>query len=186
MKVKLNDIAEIQFGLYAQPSKDGTIPYLQAKHFTIDGQYSLSSDTFLDEDEKVSANFLKEGDVLFAGKGFRFFAAEYKSEFGKAVASSIFFIIKPNLNRVIPAYLALVLNMPKSILHFQQSGAGSSIPSIRKNELADFEINLIPLQQQKKVVELQELYLKDLQITENLIKQKQSIFQTAISTIIYK
>jgi len=184
MQVKLKDIANIQFGHYAQPSKDGTIPYLQAKHFATDGQYSHNNDTFLEQDEKVIANLLQEGDVLFAGKGFRFFATEYKKEFGKAVASSIFFVIKPSVKKIIPAYLASVLNMPKNLLHFQQSGAGSSIPSIRKNELADFVINLIPFEQQQKVVALQELYLKDLLLTENLTKQKYILYQTAIAKII--
>ena len=33
MQVKLKDISNIQFGHYAQPSKDGTIPYLFKKHF---------------------------------------------------------------------------------------------------------------------------------------------------------
>ena len=77
-----------------------------------------------------------------------------------------------------------VLNLPKNLLHFQQSGAGSTIPSIRKNELADFTFNLIPLEQQQKVVALQELYFKDIQITETLIKEKQKLFQTTISKII--
>ena len=69
-------------------------------------------------------------------------------------------------------------------MHFQQSGAGSSIPSIRKNELADFTFNLLPLEQQQRVVTLQELYFKDIQITETLIKEKQKLFQTTISKII--
>ena len=54
----------------------------------------------------------------------------------------------------------------------------------RKNELADFTFNLIPLEQQQKVVALQELYFKDIQITETLIKEKQKLFQTTISKII--
>ena len=184
MQVRLKDIASIQFGHYAQPSKNGTIPYLQAKHFNTDGQYFASNDTFLEEDEKIAANFLQDGDVLFVGKGFRFFASEYKKEFGNAVASSIFFVIKPNTSKVIPAYLVTVLNLPKNLLHFQQSGAGSSIPSIRKNELADFVINLIPLQQQLKIVALQELYLKDLLLTEKLIKQKQILYISTLNKLI--
>lgn len=184
MQVKLKDIANIQFGHYAQPSKNGTIPYLQAKHFNASGQFTYNIDTLLDEDDKTADNLLQDGDILFVSKGFRFFAAEYKKEFGKAVASSIFFVIKADKHKVIPAYLVSILNLPKNLLHFQQSGAGSSIPSIRKNELADFVINLIPLHQQQKIVALQELYLKDLQLTENLIKQKQLLFQSTLSKIL--
>lgn len=184
MEVKLKDITQIQFGYYAQPSKNGNIKYLQAKHFKDLGQLVSDNDTFLEDDEKTNANLLEDGDILFAAKGFRFFAALYKAEFGKAVASSIFFIIKPNTQKIIPGYLVSVLNLPKNLLHFQQSGAGSSIPSMRKNELLDFTFNLIPIAQQHKIVSLQELYIKDLELTESLIKKKQLLFQTALNKLI--
>ncbi|MNF62814.1 hypothetical protein D3C84_445000 [compost metagenome] len=89
-----------------------------------------------------------------------------------------------NKNKILPAYLVSILNLPKNLLHFQQSGAGSSIPSIRKNELADFAFNLIPLEEQQKVVALQELYLKDIELTNYIIKEKQKLFQSTISTLI--
>ena len=184
MEVKLKEIANIQFGYYGQPSKKGTIPYLQAKHFNEFGQYISENDAFLEEDPKSMANLLQNEDILFAAKGFRFFATLYKEELGNEIASSIFFILRTDKTRIIPAYLVSVLNLPKNLLHFQQSGAGSTIPSIRKNELADFTFNLIPLEQQQKVVVLQDLYFKDIQITETLIKQKQKLFQTTISKII--
>ncbi|MNP98406.1 Type I restriction modification DNA specificity domain protein [compost metagenome] len=184
MEVKLKEIANIQFGYYGQPNKNGAIPYLQAKHFNEFGQYMGENDTFLEEDPKSIANLLQNEDILFAAKGFRFFATLYKEELGKAVASSIFFIIRVNKNKILPAYLVSILNLPKNLLHFQQSGAGSSIPSIRKNELADFAFNLIPLEEQQKVVALQELYLKDIELTNYIIKEKQKLFQSTISTLI--
>lgn len=184
MKIKLKDIAQIQFGYYAQPCKTGTIAYLQAKHFNEFGQLDVNYDSFLEEDEKSTSNLLKDGDILFVGKGFRFYATLFKEEFGKAVASSIFFVIRPDTQKIIPAYLVSVLNLPKNLLHFQASGAGSSILSIRKSELTDFVFDLIPIEQQQKVVALQELYLKDIELTNSLIKQKQILFQTAISKII--
>jgi restriction endonuclease S subunit len=184
MQVKLKEIASIQFGYYAQPIKSGTIPYLQAKHFNEFGQYIAENDTFLEEDPKAMVNLLQNEDILFVAKGFRFFATLYKEEFGNAIASSVFFILRTDKTKIIPAYLVSVLNLPKSLLHFQQSGAGSTIPSIRKNELADFAINLISLEEQQKVVALQELYLKDIELTNNIIKEKQKLFQTTIAKII--
>lgn len=184
MQIKLKEIAHIQFGNYAQPSKYGTISYLQAKHFNDFGQYIGENDTFIEEDEKSAENLLEDGDILFAAKGFRFFATLYHNQLGKAVASSIFFIIKPNIELVEPGYLVSILNLPKTILHFHQSGAGSSIPSIRKGELEDFTINLIPREQQRKIVAIQDLYLKDIELTNELIKQKNILHQTVISKII--
>lgn len=184
MQIKLKDVASIQFGFYGQPSKNGTIPYLQAKHFNDFGQSTGINDTFLEEDAKTQANLLQDGDILFAAKGFRFFAKLYNENEGKAIASSIFFILRPDIKQVVPGYLVSLLNLPKNILHFQQSGAGSTIPSIRKSELADFTFNLIPMDQQRQVVKLQDLYLRDIGLSENVIKEKQKLFQTTISTLI--
>ena len=181
MKVQLKDIADIQFGYYAQSTGEGTIPYWQAKQFNEFGQLINEPDTFLENDAKIKDNLLEDGDILFVSKGFRFFATEYKKEFGKAVASSIFFIIKPDRTKLLPSYLVTVLNLPRNIAHFQQSGAGSSIPSIRKGELADFTFNLISLDEQHKIASLRELYLKDIELTQNLIKQKQTLFNAVLS-----
>jgi restriction endonuclease S subunit len=184
MRIKLREIVNIQFGYYGKPSKEGFVPYLQAKHFNEFGQYVEGDDVFLEEDDKVRNQLLRDGDILFVAKGFRFFAAIYKEEFGKAIASSIFFILRVDETKVVPGYLASVLNLPKNLLHFQQSASGSSIPSIRKSELEDFTFNLIPIDEQKKVVALQNLHFKDIQITESLIKEKHKLFQTTISKII--
>lgn len=184
MQIKLKEIAHIQFGNYAQPSKYGTISYLQAKHFNDFGKYIGENDTFIEEDRKSAENLLEDGDILFAAKGFRFFATLYHNQLGKAVASSIFFVIKPNIQIIDPGYLVTVLNLPKNLLHFQQSGAGSSIPSIRKSELMDFTLTLIPMEQQRKIAALQDLYLKDIELTNELIKQKNMLHQTLISKII--
>lgn len=184
MYIKLKEIVNIQFGYYGKPSNEGTIPYFQAKHFNEFGQLTEEGDVFLEEDDKVKSQLLRNGDVLFVAKGFRFFAAIYKEKFGKAIASSIFFILRVDETKVIPEYLVSVLNLPKNLLHFQQSASGSSIPSIRKSELEDFTFNLIPIDEQKKVVALQNLHFEDIQITESLIKEKQKLFQTTISKII--
>jgi restriction endonuclease S subunit len=183
-KVRIQDISIIQFGHYAQASLKGTIPYLQARNFNEFGNYIGFTDTFLESNAKNNENLLEDGDVLFVSKGFRFFASAYKKEMGPAIASSIFFILKPQKEKIIPEYLVAVLNSPKSILHFQQTGAGSSIPSIRKNELADFTITLLPIEKQLQIVKLQELYINDRILSENLIKQKHILYQTILSKII--
>lgn len=184
MLVKLKDIAQIQFGYYAQPNNKGIIPYLQAKQFNELGQLVAEFDTFLKEDDKTNPNLLEEGDVLFVSKGFRVFAAEYQKQWGKVIPSSIFFIIKPDVKKVLPNFLVTILNLPKSLSYFQQTGAGSSIPSIRKGDLADFTFNLISLEQQHQVVALKELHIKDIELTQKLIKQKQTLFQAVLAKTI--
>lgn len=184
MQIKLKNIANIHFGYYGQTSKKGTIPYLQAKHFNEFGQYINENDYFLEEDAKVTANLLQNDDILFVAKGFRFFATQYKQEFGNAVASSIFFIIRVDATKIIPAYLVSVLNLPKNLLYFQQSASGSSIPSIRKKELLDFSFNLIPIDKQMEIINLQNLFLKDIEISRKIIENKIRLHNQTLNKLI--
>ncbi len=90
MKTALKHITNIQTGVFAKPLKEGEIVYLQAKHFDENGQLI----SFLHPDllaESISGHhLLQAGDVLFAAKGTKNFAALYESKNLPAVASTFF------------------------------------------------------------------------------------------------
>lgn len=184
MTTKVKDIASVQFGYYAQPVDYGTIPYLQAKHFGENGQYLNQIDSFIEDSPKVRENLLQSGDILFTSKGFRVFATMVDTTLHNTIASSLFYIIKVDTTKILPQYLVSVLNTQKNIQYFKQLGAGSSIPSIRKNEVLDFSFNLIPMAQQQKIVELNQLFLKDIAISQNLMQQKHIFYNDTITKLI--
>ncbi|MFM2386366.1 MAG: hypothetical protein RL660_1123 [Bacteroidota bacterium] len=184
MTTKIKKIATVQFGYYAQPADNGTIPYLQAKHFGENGQNLNQIDCFIEDSPKVRENLLQGGDILFTSKGFRVFATMVDNTIGNAIASSLFYIIKVDITKVLPQYLVSVLNTQKNIQYFKQLGAGSSIPSIRKNEVLDFSFNLVPMEEQHKIVALNQLFLKDIEISQNLIQQKHILHNDTISKLI--
>ena len=177
MDTPLRNIAQLQFGLYAKPEKDGQIAYLQAKQFDDWGRMITEPDTFINIREKN--HLLQDGDVLFVGKGFRHFAWVYHSGIGPAVASSIFFVIKPNKTKI-----AAIFNLPENQVFFQQLAAGSSIPSIRKNELGEFKIPLLPLQNQDTVITLNNFHNQEIDLTQSIIQHKNELYQTVIKKIL--
>jgi hypothetical protein len=66
------------------------------------------------------------------------------------VASSSFFVLRPNTNKVDPEYLTAILNATQTKAVFQQIGGGTNIFSIRKSELGALQLPLPSMQQQKK------------------------------------
>lgn len=184
MQVKVKDIAKIQFGHYSALGKNEEIPYLQAKHFDDLGQFTYNCDTFLDENQVSSENILQRGDVLFVAKGFRFFAAAYNQDWGRTVPSSVFFVLKVDQTKVIPDYLAAVLNLPQTLTFFQQAASSSTIPSIRKKEVEDFVFNIPSLREQQKIATLKQLHLNEIKLTQQLINQKQNLIQAALQQLI--
>jgi restriction endonuclease S subunit len=184
MKVKLGDIAQLQFGLYTKPSDEGSAVYLQAKHFDDGGNQTEQIDTFVQIDQKNASHLLQDGDILLVGKGMRNFAWTYDESYGPAIASSIFFVIKVDQSRVIPEFLTTIFNMPQTQAYFQVLGAGSSIPSIRKSELEALKITLPSLEIQQKIVSLKRLHQKEIEIYDTLISEKKGVFKGIINNLI--
>lgn len=184
MEVKLSDIAQLQFGLYTKPSDEGNAVYLQAKHFDDWGNQTEKVEAFVQVDQKNETHLLEEGDIILVGKGMRNFAWTYDKTYGPAIASSIFFVIKPDRSRVIPEFLTTIFNMPQTQAYFQTLGAGSSIPSIRKSELEAFTVKLPSLELQQKAIAIKKLHYKDMEISNKIISEKQKVYQAVIKNLI--
>jgi restriction endonuclease S subunit len=154
------------------------------RHFTEDGRQIVPADEFIDVNKKTEGHLLKEGDVLFVGKGNRLFSWCYHQTDQPAVASSIFFVLRPDTRAVYPEYLSAILNAPQSKATFQQLGGGTNIFSIRKSELGAFQIPLPPMQQQKRIAALALLHQQEIALAQKLIAQKQTLYTALISKLI--
>jgi restriction endonuclease S subunit len=184
MTKTLGEIANIKFGFYAKPIDGKGIPYIQARHFNVNGNMIVAPDTFIKSEYKVTEQMLRDGDVLFAGKGYKNFAWCYRKSFGDAVASTLFFVLTPNTQVVLPEYLTALLNYPKNQLYFQQLASGSSIPSIRKNELTDFKVPIVPLDMQARIVEIYKLHRKDISLTLELLERKSDLYESVFNALV--
>lgn len=186
MKLMTNiaSVCDIRFGFYAQPDPVGSAAYLQVRQFSDDGRLTAEADEFINIDQKAEPHLLREGDVLFVGKGNRLFSWCYHQTDQLAVASSIFFVLRPDLNVIHPDYLAAILNAPPNKAIFQQIGGGTNIFSIRKSELGAFEIPLPPMQQQKRIAALAALHQQEIELSQKLITQKQNLYKAIISKLI--
>ena len=184
MNKSIQDISDIRFGLYIQPENSGEVAYLQVRQFNDEGRLLSKANEFINITNKTETHLLKDGDVLFVGKGNRLFSWCYRDIEGPAIASSIFFVLRPNLKVVYPEYLAAFLNAPQAKAAFQQLGSGTNIFSIRKSELGAFQIPILPMQQQKKIAALAELHQQEIALAQQLILQKQHLYTAIISKLI--
>ncbi len=182
-KLPLSKLCDIRFGFYSQPDTGGTVAYLQARQFSDDGWQIAAADEYIHLDEKVEAHILKDDDVLFVGKGNRLFAWCYRQIGQPVVASSIFFVLRPDTKMVYPQYLVAILNTPLSKAAFSQIGGGTNIFSIRKSELGAFEVPLPSMKQQKSIAALAQLYQQEIELAEQLITQKRKLYTAIISKL---
>jgi len=181
---KLGQIADIQFGLHQSSQIKGEVKYLLVRHFDENLRPTLFEESHLNMDARVQKALLAPGDLLFAGKGYRQFAWTYEEAFGPTVASSVFYIIRPDPTILLPQYLTILLNTEKMRHTFRLIGLGVATPSIPKAELKEIKIPILPLAEQQRIVELAELHHQQIILTKRILQKKKDIFKSLIQKTI--
>ena len=140
--------------------------------------------SFIELDGKNDKFLLQPNDVILAGKGHRTFAWAYNADFGRAIPSSLFFIIRAKASKVLGAYLAQYLNSEKIQYSLKLIGAGATITSIPKKELEEIDVVIPSMDEQKKIVEFIELLDEDLRLTQDLLKKRAALKKGFINKLI--
>ncbi len=184
LKIKIQDIATLQTGLFAKPLANGEVVYLQSKHFDDQGNLLaiLHPDLLLEDISEK--HMLCAGDVLFAAKGTKNFATVFENHNEPSVASTSFFVIRPTDKKLLPQYLSWVLNSPTTQILLKGQAIGTSIPSISKQVLENLEIAIPSIDKQKAILQITKLRNKEksLKLKIETLREKQ-IQQQIINAI---
>jgi hypothetical protein len=184
LKTLIKDITNIQTGLFAKPSGLGELVYLQSKHFDEYGQLHAVLHADLAPNGISEKHLLKDGDVLFAAKGTKNFAAVFENHNEPSVASTSFFVIRLVDKKLLPQYLAWVLNSHTTQTLLKGQAIGTSIPSISKQVLENLEIAVPSIEKQKAILQITKLRNKEKALKQEIetLREKQ-IQQQIINAI---
>lgn len=187
MKTNLGDISSVQTGVFAKPIATGEIVYLQAKHFDEFGLLKSSPQPDLKAETINKKHLLKVGDVLFASKGTKNFAALFEISNQPSVASTSFFVIRVKegfINKLLPEFLVWLLNNQSCQKNLKGKAIGTSIVSISKSVLEDLEISIPGIQTQKAILKISQLHNKEKSLRQQIetLREKQ-IQQQIINAI---
>lgn len=119
-------------------------------------------------------DYLKLGDIIFIGRGYRLFAVLVDKELKHTVAGPHFFIIriKPNRRDVRADYLTWYINHKRAQKYFSQYVAGTALPHINRNTLENLPVVLPPLAVQDQMMKVHYCRLKEKALLEALIQKK--------------
>jgi len=183
-KETIRNLAEIQLGYQLRKKPEaaeaGEILLIQLRDINKDRTaLEFSADTVRFNPERgIEKQLLTEGDVLFMAKGSKPFACTVRNLPGPAVANGMFFILRPDTQRVAPEYLAWALNREESIRALMiASGTGVAMPVIRRSVLEEFSIALPPLKIQQRIGELNRLAEEEQDLLEEIAEQKEKLIR---------
>ncbi len=181
--MQLSEIADILPGTTIPGRIDNLPPgpyhILMPRHASEDGQPIKYSDIPLDERSQVMLDRVPSpqrhlccGDLLFMSRGIknRSCVIEELPEDGPAVAPIVFHVIRPKQDRIIPGYLAWVLNQSRTQNTIAREIRTSSVstPMVPRK---DFEKLLLPVpsrERQQQLTELSLLMLRELRLQHRL------------------
>lgn len=180
MKTSINNIAQLQTGLYKKPGMNGNALYLQVNYFNEYGEINrqLKPDVLIDE--KLVKHLLRDGDILFMAKGSRNTAAIYRKLSGDAVASSSFIVVRLNANfqnQILPEYLAWFINHPRTQGSLKALAKGSDIPSIALSGFAELEISVPDIETQKTILTIHQLRTEEKKLINKIDLLKDQYIQ---------
>src|SRR5690606_34006255 len=69
----------------------------------------------------------------------------------RALASSVFYILRPTRDRVTPSYLEWWLNLPEVQSQINAVSRGTGIAYLQRQSLAEISVDLPPMDVQKKI-----------------------------------
>lgn len=187
MKTKLQNIAIIQSGIYVKPDSFGDIVYLQGKDFNENGQLNFSLIPDLQLTNQTERHLLQDGDVLFAAKGNKNFAAVYEDKNGLCIASSIFMVIriKPEMkHKLTSEFLAWFINHPTNQQWLKNNAIGSAMLSISKSTLLEMDITIPDVKSQITLIKLDSLRKQEHQIQKQLSDLKEHCMQQRLLTLL--
>ncbi len=182
MKNKVKNIAVVQTWVFLRTWKKGSVTYLQAKHFNDYGDLREALIPDLKIEEMSEKHLLQNWDILFSAKWTRNFATVYRSEYWLCVASSTFLVIRLNSeSNYIPEFVALILNNFQASQYFRENNlTWTTVQSISKKIIDDFEIWIIEIEKQEKLLHLYNLHKKQIEILENLMIKKDKLINSII------
>jgi len=165
---QIKSIAYIRMGVTlrgrdaTRPVPSGSVHLVRISDISQDGK--LKNDEFIriEPNEPIKEDlFLRPGDVLFPNRGTRTTALAYRLELPHTLAGAQFFVLRPDIGRVLPEYLAWFLRTEEAARYFEGRRKGTYIQIIQRSDLAEMEMPVPPLKVQQKIVEAASLAVEE-------------------------
>lgn len=176
---QLDSIAEIRMGVTlrgrdaTRAVEAGSCRLVRISDISQDGTWLGDAFARIEPAERIrEEHFLRSGDVLFPNRGTRTTAIAYRLEEPRALAGTQFFVLRPEVSRVLPEYLAWFLRTEESARYFEGLRKGTYVQIIQRSDLAEMELPLPPLDVQQKIVEVAALAVEERLLAERLAALK--------------
>ncbi len=184
----LSEIAEIRIGYQSRSAieSDQAGSYYLVQGKDIQSNLIIDWDSvgrFSPGDNPLKA-LIEKDDILFLARGNYNIAVHVKDHIPKAVAGGSLFILRLKSDSVLPGFVAWWLNSDKIKVLMINQRSGTSIPFISKAMLTDLVIAIPDLATQQRIVTIDALLKKEIELNAKLIEEKQKLINNICNQVL--
>jgi len=187
MTIKLKNITDIQMGFAfrsrVEISPKGQLAVLQMKDL-------LQDNTVADNLEKINAISMKDhhlaqkGDLIFRTRGQVLASAIINHKIDKTVISAPLLRIRiTNPAILIPEYLNWFISQPSAQRFLKSRQEGTNVGMINAAHLENLKINLPSIENQKSIIELDNLLKKETKLLRKLTEKRRQYISRVLIQI---
>ena len=172
MQTRLADVADVRTGYpfrgKVMNDPDGSLAVVQMKDISDIGHLDAGESLQIREEPAHGRHLLLQGDVLLQSRGARFPAGIVDTPI-HGIAALGLHVLRPG-DRLLPAYLAWVMNHPATREALRGIARGSYIPFLSKGDLAQLQIPVPSIRIQHQIIQVARLEREAAQLSAQLQK----------------
>lgn len=181
----LKEIADIRTGYSfrakLEPDSEGNILVVQLKELSDENTIDISTAVKINM-QNISENYLlQKDDIVFRSRGMDSTAAIMNITANNVILSAPFQRIRlRDASKILPEYLLWYINSKDTQTYFSANKTGTSVSMISTAVLADLPVVVPALEIQKKIIEINILFEKEIELQEELIRKKRLLTETVL------
>lgn len=165
-----------------EPAITGGVRVIQMGDFTAEGEIAPCALSRLPQDRNLERHLVGAGDVLFRSRGERNTATVLGNDFGEpALAASPLIVLRPDRARLVPAYLAWLLNQRRAQGHFARWARGTSLRMVPKASLDALEIHVPDPAIQERIVALDRLAVRERRLAGMAAERRKMLIEVLLA-----
>ena len=188
--MRLDELVSVKTGLVlarkqAKHPSDEIAKYRQLNLKAIDSKGYIDAD-FLEDfsaSERLRAEYLTQPGDIIVRLTTPYTAVLIDEEFAGMVIPSHFVVIRTRGKKILPEYLYWLLNTEKVKASILQNVSSIMIGTVKPSSYAEMEIELLTLDEQRKISELNLLAKKEIHLLDRLIGQKELYYKESIDKV---
>jgi restriction endonuclease S subunit len=186
-RLRLDELVSVKTGLVlarkqAKHPSDVMAKYRQLNLKAIDSKGYIDENS-LEEfcaNERLKAEYLTQPGDVIVRLTTPYTAVLIDEEFAGMVIPSHFIVIRTRGRKILPEYLYWLLNTDKVKASILQNISSIMIGTVKPASYAEMEIELLTLDEQRKISEMNVLAKKEIHLLDRLIGQKELYYKEAI------